>query len=238
MRGRKPTKLSLDPADIDRLHATAHSDCLPWYQVRRARIVLALAAGQHTCDVAAHLECGVATVWRTGERYRREGLDGLLADGREGQEARRAGRAIVEVNVGELVVVFRHDVGRFTHKRDQLAVAGHGRLGAGAVGRLAFGRQAHAEKALWLSRGRDRNGSALRVESGRAGRGNQRSWLCAKKRSPPLPISHTTHGPGFGNSRPRRSFLRTKPRMWPQSRACAFIRGFDTKLAQAPLMRP
>src|SRR5438309_1554720 len=88
MRGRKPSKLALDPADIDRLHATAHRDCLPWYQVRRARIVLALVAGQRTCDVAAHLECGVATVWRTRERYLREGLDGLLADGREGRSGR------------------------------------------------------------------------------------------------------------------------------------------------------
>jgi transposase len=61
---------------------------LPWYQVRRARIVLALAAGQRKRDVAAQLECGVATVWRTSERYRQDGLEGLLADGREGRSGR------------------------------------------------------------------------------------------------------------------------------------------------------
>src|SRR5262245_65545807 len=88
MRGRKPSVLSLAPADRDRLHTTAHSDCLPWYQVRRARIVLAIAASQRTREVAAHLDCGVATVRRTCERYRREGLDGLLADGREGRSGR------------------------------------------------------------------------------------------------------------------------------------------------------
>lgn len=60
MRGRKPSVLSLDPSDIERLHTTAHSDCLPWYQVRRAKIVLALAAGQRKREVAARLECGVA----------------------------------------------------------------------------------------------------------------------------------------------------------------------------------
>jgi len=88
MRGRKPSLLTLAPSDADRLHATAHSDSLPWYQVRRARIVLALAAGQRKRDVAAQVECGVATVWRTCERYRRDGLDGLLADGREGHSGR------------------------------------------------------------------------------------------------------------------------------------------------------
>src|SRR5208283_2430939 len=76
MRGRKPSVLSLAPSDEDRLHTIAHSDSLPWYQVRRARILLALAAGQRKRDVAAQMECGVATVWRACERYRRDGLEG------------------------------------------------------------------------------------------------------------------------------------------------------------------
>lgn len=88
MRGRKPNVLSLASSDVDPLHHIAHSDHLPWYQVRRARIVLALAAGQRKRDVAAHVECGVATVWRACDRYRRDGLDGLLADRREGQSGR------------------------------------------------------------------------------------------------------------------------------------------------------
>jgi transposase len=88
MRGRKPKLLSIASPDIDRLHKIAHSDILPWYQVRRARIVLALAAGERKCAIAAQLECGEATVWRTCERYRQDGLDGLLADGREGHSGR------------------------------------------------------------------------------------------------------------------------------------------------------
>src|SRR5271156_293867 len=74
--------------DSNRLFPTDTSDSLPWYQVRRAKIVLALAAGQRKCDVAAQTECGVATVWRTCERYRQDGLKGLLADGREGRSGR------------------------------------------------------------------------------------------------------------------------------------------------------
>jgi len=89
MRGRKPSVLSLAPLDLDRLHTTAHCDCLPWYQGRRARIVLALAAAQRKRDVAAPMACGVATVWRTCERYRQDGLEGLWADGREGRSGRR-----------------------------------------------------------------------------------------------------------------------------------------------------
>jgi transposase len=88
MRGRKPSFLSLAPLDCDRLHLIAHSDRLPWFQVRRARIVLAMAAGERKSAVAARMECGEATVWRTCERYRQEGLDGLLADGREGHSGR------------------------------------------------------------------------------------------------------------------------------------------------------
>ena len=38
MRRRKPSVLSVAPSDEDRLHTTAHSDSLPWYQVRRAKI--------------------------------------------------------------------------------------------------------------------------------------------------------------------------------------------------------
>ena len=50
--------------------------------------LLALAAGQRKRDVAAQMGCGVATVWRACERYRRDGLEGLLADGREGRSGR------------------------------------------------------------------------------------------------------------------------------------------------------
>ena len=79
MRGRKPSVLSVAPSDEDRLHTTAHSDSLPWYQVRRARILLALAAGQRKRDVAAQMECGVATVWRACERYPMFGVGEISA---------------------------------------------------------------------------------------------------------------------------------------------------------------
>jgi hypothetical protein len=88
MRGRRPEPLTIAPPVADTLRAVAHSDSLPWFQVRRARIVLALAAGERRRPLAARLDCDEATVWRTCERYRREGLAALFSDSRQGRSGR------------------------------------------------------------------------------------------------------------------------------------------------------
>jgi hypothetical protein len=44
--------VTISVPDLDRLVKTAHSDSLSWYQVRSARIVLALAEGNRKCSVA------------------------------------------------------------------------------------------------------------------------------------------------------------------------------------------
>jgi hypothetical protein len=79
MRGRRPRLLSIDPADLLVLQRVARSDSLPWYRVRRARIVLANAHGVRTSTIAFQMQCDEATVWRTCRRYRQGGLTGLLA---------------------------------------------------------------------------------------------------------------------------------------------------------------
>lgn len=88
MRGRRPERLTIARRDADALHAAAHSDSLPWSQVRRAKIVLAIAHGEHQSSVAARLESDEATVWRTCQRYRRGGLATLFTDGRRGNTGR------------------------------------------------------------------------------------------------------------------------------------------------------
>jgi transposase len=88
MRGRRPETLTIAGPDQDALHAVAHSGSLPWFQVQRAKIVLALAAGERQCTVADRLECDAATVWRARERYRLGGLASLFADGRQGNSGR------------------------------------------------------------------------------------------------------------------------------------------------------
>src|SRR5262249_42783248 len=79
------------PPDGPELERIAHSDALPWYQVRRARIVLGIAAGQRREALAAHLGCDESTIWRACQRYREVGLAGLLADHRQGYSGRDLG---------------------------------------------------------------------------------------------------------------------------------------------------
>ena len=79
-----PIRWRFSPQAADALHTWAHSDSLPWLQVRRAKMVLAIAAGERRCSVAARLECDEATVWRTCERFRQDGLTSLFSDGRHG----------------------------------------------------------------------------------------------------------------------------------------------------------
>src|SRR3954466_12035717 len=88
VRGRRPEKLTIARRDQETLHAAAHNGSLPWFQVQRAKIVLAIAAGEHQSSVAGRLECDEATVWRACQRYRRGGLATLFTDGRGGNSGR------------------------------------------------------------------------------------------------------------------------------------------------------
>src|SRR5260370_11506789 len=79
MRGRRPEKRTIARRDEDALHSTAHSGSLPWFQVQRAKIVLAIAGGERPCSVAARLECDEATVWRACPRDPPDGVAGFFA---------------------------------------------------------------------------------------------------------------------------------------------------------------
>ena len=87
MRGRKPLPVLIAPADVAVLRLIAGDRSLPVYQVHRAQIVLAIAAGERTRQVALRIGCDEATVWRTCRRYEHAGLSGLLADRRYSGEA-------------------------------------------------------------------------------------------------------------------------------------------------------
>ena len=90
MRGRRPDPLPIRPHDQPILLHLARSQTSPWFQVQRARIVLAIAAGERTEAIADQMQCEETTVWRACRRYRCDGLAGLLADGR----AKRSGRPV------------------------------------------------------------------------------------------------------------------------------------------------
>ena len=88
MRGRRPDGLMIRAPDIPALERIAHSDTLPWFRVRRARIVLGIAAGRRREVLASQLDCDESTIWRTCQRYQRLGLVALLADQRQGHSGR------------------------------------------------------------------------------------------------------------------------------------------------------
>lgn len=89
MRGRRPRPLTLATGDRAVLQQVARADSLPWYQVRGARIVLAIASGERSLSVAARMECDEATVWRTCRRYEDSGIaDLMVAPSRAGHPPR------------------------------------------------------------------------------------------------------------------------------------------------------
>ena len=59
MRGRKPESLTIPSSDVLELERIAHLDTSPWYQVRRARIILGIASGQ-TAPLDRRLADGVS----------------------------------------------------------------------------------------------------------------------------------------------------------------------------------
>jgi hypothetical protein len=82
MRGRKPRPFAIAPTDYPVLRVIACGDGFPAYQARRARLLLAIAAGERPSVVAAQAGCDASTVWRACRRYEVGGLSGLLADRR------------------------------------------------------------------------------------------------------------------------------------------------------------
>ena len=89
MRGRKPCPIEIASDDLPALQQIARSQTRPWYQVRRARILLGIADGAQTQILAFLTQCDESTVRRTCLRYERLGLSGLL------ESAKRSGRPIV-----------------------------------------------------------------------------------------------------------------------------------------------
>ena len=86
MRGRRPRPLEIALHDVPILQQIARSRSLPWYQVQRAQVLLAVAAGEPIRTLAIRTQCNPSTVWRICRRYEDAGLPDLL------EPHQRAGR--------------------------------------------------------------------------------------------------------------------------------------------------
>lgn len=80
MRGRKPRGIELAAYDQGVLQGIARSRSRPWFQVQRARLVLAVAAGERVQTVADRMGCDPSTPWRIFRRYEQKGLAGILEE--------------------------------------------------------------------------------------------------------------------------------------------------------------
>jgi hypothetical protein len=69
MRGRKPRSLEIAHHDVPVLQQIARSRSLPWFQIQRAQILLAVAAGEPVGPLAFRTQCDPSTVWRICRRY-------------------------------------------------------------------------------------------------------------------------------------------------------------------------
>ena len=78
MRGRKPRPLEIVPHDVPILQEIARSRSLPWYQIQRAQVLLAVAAGEPIQQLAMRTKCDPSTIWRICRRYESSGLPELL----------------------------------------------------------------------------------------------------------------------------------------------------------------
>ena len=85
---QKPSPIEIAADDLPLLQQIAQSQTRPWYQVRRARILLGMAHGARTQILGFLTQCDESTVRRTCRRYQHVGLSGLL------EPSRRSGRPI------------------------------------------------------------------------------------------------------------------------------------------------
>jgi transposase len=85
MRGRRPRPLVLRSEDIPALKALVRNGKTEQRVARRAHILLTMAEGERTAQLAARWEQDEATVWRVCRRYEQRGLQAVFDAPRSGR---------------------------------------------------------------------------------------------------------------------------------------------------------
>ena len=141
MRTGRPKKpLEITDEDRDKLQTMARRSKSAQAMAMRARVVLFCGEGMSNAEVASKLRITGATVGKWRERYRKEGLDGLLDEPRVGAPRKITDRQIEEVVTKTLESMPAHS----THWSTRLMAAETG-LTQNAIVRIwhAFGLQPH-----------------------------------------------------------------------------------------------
>ena len=148
MRGPAPVTVTVNEDERQRLDSWAHRSRSAPQLARRARIVLACAAGRSTTSIAKRLHVSRTTVckWRT--RFVRDRLDGLLDEPRPGSP-----RRITDAQVEQVVIQTLETTPRgATHwsTRDMAKAAGVSHMTIHRIWQ-AFGLQPHRSETFKLS---------------------------------------------------------------------------------------
>jgi transposase len=141
MRDGRPKKpLEINDADRDKLQTIARRPKSAQALAMRARIVLSCGQGMSNSEVARKLHITGATVGKWRERFRKDGMDGLLDQPRVG-----APRKITDQQIEEVVTKTLESMpANSTHWSTRLMAAETG-LSQNAIVRIwhAFGLQPH-----------------------------------------------------------------------------------------------
>lgn len=94
-RGMNKTRIQIELTDAERatLERQARGLAIPHREVARAKIILRLAAGGTITAAARELGCARRIVYKWGERFVRQRLDGLVDDERSGSPPRFSPRS-------------------------------------------------------------------------------------------------------------------------------------------------
>jgi transposase len=141
MRTGRPKKpLEINDEDRDKLQTIARRPKSAQAMAMRARIVLSCGQGMSNSEVARKLHITGATVGKWRERFRKDGMDGLLDEPRVGAPRKITDRQIEEVVTKTLESMPAHG----THWSTRLMAAETG-LSQNAIVRIwhAFGLQPH-----------------------------------------------------------------------------------------------
>jgi len=75
----RPLKpLFLDAADVAMLEEIANCPVWPEFQIRKAKVIMAMANGGRVCEVSEQLGYGPTSIWRFRDQFRKGGVAGLL----------------------------------------------------------------------------------------------------------------------------------------------------------------
>ncbi len=78
MKGRKPARLEIDPADAAELRRLANDHEAPYRIVVAAQILDARFRGDRVCEIASRHKIAPSSIWRLVQAFQSEGFRAIM----------------------------------------------------------------------------------------------------------------------------------------------------------------